>query len=246
MGSLLHIFPRLRAQIAHKASMQAWEMMQAASARALLPPDEFMDGATQAYLYFNKEVTVSTDIDHLEALCTPRIYSALEYERSISAEEGGFGNIRDMMGEDAAPEIHTMESYLTMFIMLSHPKHFQEGGQDPYKAMAEALQPTENRQRAPLDKFTTEEDREEDEEDEEQEHVLVKGPPFTEEMVERWGMEDAWPDHVVTASVRFLTKETYPWGPDDQEPTFKVDNYEFVAPYTDAEGVGNFKIVDFT
>ena len=59
-------------------------------------------------------------------------------------------------------------SYLTMFIMLSHPKHFKEG-QNPYTAMAEALQPLEDRQQAPLDKFTTMDDQAE-------EAVLIKGP----------------------------------------------------------------------
>lgn len=230
--------------------MHAWEMMQAGSATALLPADEFMDGATQAYLYFNRELAVSRDVDHLEALCTPHIFRAIEQDRE--GDEGGFEDVRRTMGEDAAPKIHTMESYLTMFIMLSHPKHFKEG-QNPYTAMAEALQPLEDRQQAPLDKFTTMDDQAE-------EAVLIKGPPFTRDMVERWGLngndgdgdngdDDAagtnWPDHVVTASVRFLTKETYPWDADDQQPIFRVDNYEFAAPYTEEAGVGDFRIVDF-
>lgn len=51
---------------------------------------------------------MNSDIDHLEELCTPRIYSAIEYEREL----GGFEDVRYLLGEDAAPEIHTLESYV--------------------------------------------------------------------------------------------------------------------------------------
>ena len=44
----------------------------------------------------------------MEELCTPRIYSAIEYEREL----GGFEDVRYLLGEDAAPEIHTLESYV--------------------------------------------------------------------------------------------------------------------------------------
>lgn len=48
--SFLHFFPRLRARLAQTASLQAWQMVQSSSASALLSPDEFKEGATQAYL----------------------------------------------------------------------------------------------------------------------------------------------------------------------------------------------------
>lgn len=99
----------------------------------------------------------------------------------------------------------------------------------------------------------------------------IKGPPFDADLLEQWGMGsgsggsgggggggldssaeeaeedmDAWPEHVVTARIRFLTKETYPWEADDQQPKFRVDDYAFAAPYTDVDGVGNFRITDLS
>ena len=55
---------------------------------------------------------------------------------------------------------------------------------------------------------------------------------------------DVWPDHVIVAQCRFLTKVTYPWEDENQDPTFRIDDYEFAAEYSDEGGVGNFRITD--
>ena len=51
------------------------------------------------------------------------------------------------------------------------------------------------------------------------------------------------PPHVLIAGVRFLTESTYPWE-ENGSIKYRVDDIDFVAPFDEDAGIGDWKIVD--
>eukprot|EP00658_Telonema_sp_P-2_P050617 TRINITY_DN3863_c0_g2_i1.p1 TRINITY_DN3863_c0_g2~~TRINITY_DN3863_c0_g2_i1.p1 ORF type:complete len:226 (+),score=59.55 TRINITY_DN3863_c0_g2_i1:56-733(+) len=115
MSAASLIIPRIQAQPAHHIFMTLWTRICQSKSPALLPPDEFLQGAQQAYKHLFTQTVVAPDLGHLRDLCSLDLFEAMVREREQHSERSNgragaeVGELEGYIAEFTAPGEHEPE-----------------------------------------------------------------------------------------------------------------------------------------
>ena len=109
-AALKFTFPRISASLQHYVLTTAWTKLLPRYP-LLTGPEEFIEGASDAYKYFLNESTAAESLGHLEPLCSPELYSIALDERA--RDTSNTAQVRQLHGSECALDMHHLEAYVT-------------------------------------------------------------------------------------------------------------------------------------